>query len=402
MTRTLVALLLACLAAAAMAAEPATDEINALSLYAGTRQVDHQGQPVNDSHLLNDGVATRHSQFEVSRTGEPTLSLVFQLAEPYDLHRLEAVNSFEEDGYPGISTRRLRLEHGPSHEGPWTPVTEVELAKGTKPQGFAFPPVKNVRYLRVTFLENYGEERWWNLAELAVYGRRVAERGAADFSGTWETTYGFMHLTQEGERVYGCYGSEGANLVDGVVDGQSFYGSYTEGNTVGPMSFVMTVEGEMSGIYGTGFIDPTRYRWDAVRTNDAQAINCGGQADEESEGIADELANNGRVVLRGILFDTGKDVIKPESIPVLEELAEAIRKAGGRYLIEGHTDNRGGEAFNQTLSEKRAESVKRWLVEHGIDAAALSTEGHGMSRPAMPNDTDAGRAANRRVEVVKL
>src|SRR5690606_5906068 len=83
MTRTLVALLLACLAAAAMAAEPATDEINALSLYAGTRQVDHQGQPVNDSHLLNDGVATRHSQFEVSRTGEPTLGLVFQLAEPY-------------------------------------------------------------------------------------------------------------------------------------------------------------------------------------------------------------------------------------------------------------------------------------------------------------------------------
>jgi OOP family OmpA-OmpF porin len=70
-----------------------------------------------------------------------------------------------------------------------------------------------------------------------------------------------------------------------------------------------------------------------------------------------------------------------------------------RYLIEGHTDDRGGAAMNQGLSERRAASVKAWLVKAGIDAGRLETKGFGMSKPALPNDSEAGRAANRRVEV---
>jgi outer membrane protein OmpA-like peptidoglycan-associated protein len=68
--------------------------------------------------------------------------------------------------------------------------------------------------------------------------------------------------------------------------------------------------------------------------------------------------------------------------------------------IEGHTDNSGSPDFNRLLSLRRAESVKRWLVEHGISADRLQTAGYGPSRPIADNTTETGRAANRRVDFV--
>ncbi|HXK20400.1 MAG TPA: OmpA family protein, partial [Polyangiaceae bacterium] len=66
--------------------------------------------------------------------------------------------------------------------------------------------------------------------------------------------------------------------------------------------------------------------------------------------------------------------------------------------VEGHTDNKGGDAFNKRLSQKRAESVSAWLAKHGIDKSRLSASGFGKERPIDSNDTDEGRANNRRVE----
>jgi len=70
--------------------------------------------------------------------------------------------------------------------------------------------------------------------------------------------------------------------------------------------------------------------------------------------------------------------------------------------IEGHTDNVGGAAANQTLSEKRAQSVRDWLVAHGIAADRLTAQGYGAAKPVADNGTDEGRTKNRRVELVKL
>lgn len=69
--------------------------------------------------------------------------------------------------------------------------------------------------------------------------------------------------------------------------------------------------------------------------------------------------------------------------------------------IEGHTDNIGGETFNQNLSEKRANFVKEYLKNAGIDESCLTAKGVGSSTPVATNDTEAGRARNRRVELVK-
>ena len=71
-------------------------------------------------------------------------------------------------------------------------------------------------------------------------------------------------------------------------------------------------------------------------------------------------------------------------------------------IIEGHTDNVGGAKFNLELSRKRAEAVKRWLVDKaGISEVRLATVGYGLSRPIADNSTEEGRAKNRRVELVR-
>jgi OOP family OmpA-OmpF porin len=67
-------------------------------------------------------------------------------------------------------------------------------------------------------------------------------------------------------------------------------------------------------------------------------------------------------------------------------------------VITGHTDNVGSQKYNQALSLKRAQSVKKWLVEHGIASNRMRTVGRGLNEPVASNETDAGRAENRRIE----
>ncbi|HSJ63492.1 MAG TPA: OmpA family protein [Gemmatimonadaceae bacterium] len=119
--------------------------------------------------------------------------------------------------------------------------------------------------------------------------------------------------------------------------------------------------------------------------------------------LYDRLARDGRVATQGILFATGSDRIRPESTPTLGEIADMLDEHPDLALtVEGHTDSDGEEAFNQTLSEKRAAAVKAWLVsERGIDAARLTTAGFGESKPAAPNDSPEGKQQNRRVELVR-
>ena len=119
--------------------------------------------------------------------------------------------------------------------------------------------------------------------------------------------------------------------------------------------------------------------------------------------IESDLEQAGRTEIYGIYFDFNSAVIRAESEPVLEEIAEALGKnPGWRLGIQGHTDNIGGDAHNQTLSEQRAESVKKALIDrYAIAPERLTTAGFGASQPKAPNDTLEGRALNRRVELVK-
>jgi OOP family OmpA-OmpF porin len=105
-------------------------------------------------------------------------------------------------------------------------------------------------------------------------------------------------------------------------------------------------------------------------------------------------------VLQQVHFQTGSATILPDSFPMLQEIVNLLKVNPGikKMRIEGHTDNRGAADMNLDLSKRRAASVRSWLEVHGIDPARLSSEGYGLTKPIDTNDTDAGRAANRRVE----
>jgi outer membrane protein OmpA-like peptidoglycan-associated protein len=106
------------------------------------------------------------------------------------------------------------------------------------------------------------------------------------------------------------------------------------------------------------------------------------------------------------LFDFDRAEVRSEAAPALAELAERITAADRPVLIEGHTDGKGTESYNQRLSERRAGSVRTALVDRGLRPARLNVRGFGKSRPVAPNekpdgsDDPDGRQKNRRVEVV--
>ena len=114
------------------------------------------------------------------------------------------------------------------------------------------------------------------------------------------------------------------------------------------------------------------------------------------------LEASGRVQLDGVQFETGRATLKPESIAALTEARDLmLARPDLRLGIEGHTDDVGAAAANQTLSLQRAEAVMAWLVGNGVDSARLSAAGFGDTRPLANNADDAGRARNRRVELVR-
>ena len=117
-----------------------------------------------------------------------------------------------------------------------------------------------------------------------------------------------------------------------------------------------------------------------------------------------KLITEGKFVTTGITFDTNSDSIKPESGVVLKEIATALQENPTvRIKIIGHTDSDGADAANLTLSQKRAEAVKKALFSfYGIDVSRMQTDGKGESQPANTNATAEGKANNRRVEFIKL
>ncbi len=122
-----------------------------------------------------------------------------------------------------------------------------------------------------------------------------------------------------------------------------------------------------------------------------------------AEDMASQLEATGRVALYGIRFATNKATLDAESEAAIAQVAELLTQHPELAIwIEGHTDDVGDAAYNMELSTRRAESVKRQLVEgHGIAAERLSTKGFGETKPVADNETDSGRAQNRRVELAK-
>lgn len=122
----------------------------------------------------------------------------------------------------------------------------------------------------------------------------------------------------------------------------------------------------------------------------------------DAKAWAAEIGKSGRVAVYGIEFDTGKAALRPESGEVLQQVLTLLNDQPDWQLrIEGHTDSTGSRQGNQVLSQQRAASVVSWLVAKGVAPARLTAVGLGDTKPVGENQSEEGRARNRRVELVK-
>jgi len=138
--------------------------------------------------------------------------------------------------------------------------------------------------------------------------------------------------------------------------------------------------------------------------------------DSDGDGVADYLdkcpntPKGATVDARGcwtyaavVMYDFDSAEIKSEAYPMLDEAVLILKKNPEiKVEIDGHTDNRGSAAYNMNLSERRAKAVMKYFVDHGVEAQRLTTKGFGFTQPAASNDTEQGRAKNRRVELTPV
>jgi len=115
--------------------------------------------------------------------------------------------------------------------------------------------------------------------------------------------------------------------------------------------------------------------------------------------VFDVFCGHGGIVLRSIQFALNSAEITRESAAILNEVANILKQRNSSVEVAGHTCSIGGDVPNQRLSERRADSVKAYLVKHGIPAATITTRGYGKTMPKYDNSTDEGRRMNRRAEI---
>lgn len=165
---------------------------------------------------------------------------------------------------------------------------------------------------------------------------------------------------------------------------------------------------------GDGFTDdvdecPTQYGriygcpdtdYDGIPDKDDECPTEHGKPENKGCPVSKETLDIIRKVSEAIYFNTGKSTIKQESFPELDKLANILKNNPDVAVsIEGHTDNQGNAAKNLQLSKDRAKAVKTYLTNKGVSADRIKSEGYGSTRPIASNDTEDGRAQNRRVVI---
>lgn len=235
-----------------------------------------------------------------------------------------------------------------------------------------------------------------------------AQAGRLNVTGTWDGNFfggSDFHLTQDGDRVWGkfSYGngygfargnwSDGrlililtptTDQVGGQCDPRKILMIPAKGTATALAPYTLDLGNNMTG---TG-------RMSRTSPSPGPAIEYPYEA---------ELKNCGQLATYDLAFDTNSDKLKGTDWPILQVLADLLKKDKALNIeISGHTDNTGNAAANQTLSERRANTVKQTLSEHyGVDASRLTAKGYGAEQPLADNGTEQGRAINRRVELVK-
>lgn len=403
-------------AAAANAGTATPPPVNLLSFAAGTQIVDkpedNKGlfmlayDPINliDESLDNDWSA---------KADVPAV-IVFELPERTELDRLVFDTARVSHSESAAKSVLVEISDTSMTEG-YRPILSTDLAMAADDQSFPVSATVPGRWVRLTVRTNYGGGSF-AMVEFRGYGRQLTHDAAlTNVSGTYEgySGWGAVHLKQEGTRITGCY-----EYQRGVISGG------VEGRLLKALLIETAYDGSQSRQLGLFSFSPGNRRvLGLTRAEDAEPGSMFGafySGEKISDDIGDcpsipgwrgqaaqsqlgsELESTGRARLDGVNFDFNSAAIRPESQPLLDQVADLLKsRPQWAITLEGHTDNIGGAAFNQTLSEQRAVAVKAYLVSRGVPAAQLSAVGLGLNRPVASNDGEGGRSQNRRVEIVK-
>lgn len=283
--------------------------------------------------------------------------------------------------------------------------------------GQSFPVSAKVpgRWLRVTVNSNYGSE-YMGISGLHAYGKQLTHSAMLDgLSGTYDgwSGWGKVQLKQEGTRVTGCYEFQNG-VIAGGIEGRMLKAELIEDDGVGGKVrkqglFTFGRDGKLifglTRAPGAGLDEgySSFYNGEKLGDDIGDCPNIPGWKGNAAQSqLGSELANTGRARLDGINFDFASAKLRAESEPLLKQVAGMLNEhPDWKLTLEGHTDNIGGAAYNQTLSAQRAAAVVTNLIGQGVDAGRLESAGFGMDKPVASNDSDGGRAQNRRVEIVK-
>jgi outer membrane protein OmpA-like peptidoglycan-associated protein len=351
---------------------------------------------------------------ELSNTGWATKAgdlapkvFVFELVDRSEITSLAFDTAQVESR--GRGAKDLRVEISDLKDGGFTEISRPSLAPLMDQQKFVLKTAASRRYLRLTVLSNWGDDQYMEIMDVYAYGKPLVIRALPDNSGTFSSSYGNFHMQQTGATVNGCYEWANGLIENGGFDGRVLPFTWTEGEVDGqrhggPAMLIFADDGQsFAGFWwreGNTSGGPEG-SWHGTRVS-REIGSCSHWRPKAGNEVVERLQSEGRARLYGILFDTDSDHLKDESKPTLDALVAAARaQPSWNFTIEGHTDNVGSDAHKQTLSEKRAISVKAYLVNAGVDAKRLITQGFGASRPVSSNDTALGRSQNRRVEIVK-
>jgi outer membrane protein OmpA-like peptidoglycan-associated protein len=281
------------------------------------------------------------------------------------------------------------------------PLASVTLKPAADGQRFAASGAG--RWLKLVVKSNNGDADYSELTGFHAYGKALTSTPLKDVSGTYSSAaYGDFHLKQDGAQLSGCYEHD-EGLVQGGLEAHlmRLTWSQSKGKSSGPAIMVQARDGKsFKGFWteaGSGDWHPD---WDLKKISDK--VGSCPHWNVKVNVVADDLAASGRVRLYGINFDSDSDKLRADAKPAVDQLLDALKaNASWKVTIEGHTDSTGNAAHNLDLSKRRAAAVKAALVAGGIDAARLSPQGYGQTKPVASNDSEIGRAQNRRVEVAK-
>jgi outer membrane protein OmpA-like peptidoglycan-associated protein len=335
-----------------------------------------------------------------SEVGKPLPhAIVLELAQPYTVTSVAVdTTGDQEGGYPGISAKTVVVYgSATSATGGFSELATVHVPKGGRGEAALAKPAV-ARWLKFEVTANWGNADYTEIMELEGYGTPSGPAPSVNVTGVYQTDYGPLRLQQDGGLVRGCY-YDGAAQIDGSVNGRVLQAEWRQdkGKRVGTMIMVVSPDG--SALNGVWFEHGALAGdWSGKKAN--VEANC---TLAKEGGLAQRLSSDGRAVLYGIYFDSDSATLKPESQATLEEVLAVLKaRPALRLQVGGHTDATNTDAHNLQLSQRRAEAVVTWLVEHGAAAGRLTAKGFGKAQPVADNATAAGRALNRRVEVTAL